>query len=242
MMRLLCFTYAGGNADFFDQLEDILGEKISVIKFEYPGHGSRRKEPLKHSIEEIAKDAYLLYGNKYRFEDDFALFGYSMGTLVMVEFIKLLLADGHENGLKYVFVASHEPRSYRKIIGDVEITEDWIKKRIVELGNISDKLQQNTTFWRMYLPLYMADFQSIAKYRFDDLKYKITAPITAMYSESDTSVFDIEGWKRFTDCSFETCKFDGGHFFIREHYEEVAKLIIGKLLDDKSLNRNQMGE
>lgn len=45
-MQLLCFTFAGGTAEFFNQLEDICTGKIDFVKLEYPGHGSRRKEKL----------------------------------------------------------------------------------------------------------------------------------------------------------------------------------------------------
>ena len=45
-MQLFCFTYAGGTAAFFNQLEAACAGKIDFVKLEYPGHGLRRKMRL----------------------------------------------------------------------------------------------------------------------------------------------------------------------------------------------------
>ena len=36
-MKLFCFTYAGGTASFYEQIEDLLPKSIEVIKLEYAG-------------------------------------------------------------------------------------------------------------------------------------------------------------------------------------------------------------
>ena len=57
-MRLFCFTYAGGNAAFFDLLESNLNESIEVIKLEYAGHSTRNRERFYDNFEELAQDMY----------------------------------------------------------------------------------------------------------------------------------------------------------------------------------------
>ena len=49
-MKLFCFTYAGGTASFYEQIEDLLPKSIEVIKLEYAGHGTRRKESFYHDF------------------------------------------------------------------------------------------------------------------------------------------------------------------------------------------------
>ena len=43
--QLFCYTCAGGTGAFFDTIEKDLPE-MQLVKPDYPGHGSRRKEPF----------------------------------------------------------------------------------------------------------------------------------------------------------------------------------------------------
>ena len=225
-MRLICFPYAGGSADFYGPLEKALDERFEVVKVEYPGHGSRRADSLKSSIIDIADDVYERVNEEYGLDSEYALFGYSMGTIVLLEFLNKAIHNGKAGLLQHIFVASHEPRSYRQVVGpDIDVTEEWVKKRVIELGSIPQGLYDNAPFWRMYLPLYMADFEAIFEYDLDALSLTVDAPITVMYSEEDDTIFDIDGWRRFCNESFDKYSFDGGHFFITDHYKEIAEII-----------------
>lgn len=83
-MQLFCFTFAGGTAEFFNQLEDICTGKIDFVKLEYPGHGSRRKEKLCDTFQELAEDLYGQLKENYS-GSDYALLGYSMGSIAVLE-------------------------------------------------------------------------------------------------------------------------------------------------------------
>ena len=54
-MKLICLTYAGGNATFYDQLQKELSKSVEVIALEYAGHGQRHKEPLYKRYVEAVK-------------------------------------------------------------------------------------------------------------------------------------------------------------------------------------------
>ena len=55
-MKLICLTYAGGNATFYDQLQKELSKSVEVIALEYAGHGQRHKEPLYKTFDELSRD------------------------------------------------------------------------------------------------------------------------------------------------------------------------------------------
>lgn len=45
-MKLICFTYAGGNSSFYDQLKNELLPDVNLIAAEYSGHGTRHRSPF----------------------------------------------------------------------------------------------------------------------------------------------------------------------------------------------------
>ena len=95
--QIFCFTYAGGNATLFE-----------LVKMEYSGHGTRHKEPLYMSFDELADDMYAGLKSKYN-GSEYALFGYSMGTISLVEVLKRIITDQKIPLPGHVFLAAHEP-------------------------------------------------------------------------------------------------------------------------------------
>lgn len=222
--QVFCFTYAGGNASFFDDIERDLPD-IEFVKLEYSGHGTRHKEPLYHNFDELADDMYTLLRRHYN-GSDFALFGYSMGTISLVEVLKRII-DGQAIPLPgNVFLAAHEPITKTEFLGSSQAEIDkWVKDRTIRFGTIPEKLLNNKSFWRMYLPLYQMDYSIIGKYRFEDLDLKSTIPATVFYSETDTRYEDMLLWKNYFIGDVRYHQYGGTHFFIQNHHREMAEII-----------------
>lgn len=222
--QLFCFTYAGGNASFFNEIERDLPE-YELVKLEYSGHGMRHKGLYYQSFDELTDDMEKALKKRYT-GGNYALFGYSMGTIVLVEVLKRVLADPVMQEPFHVFLAAHEPHSKTELIGftDNELDE-WVKDRTIRFGAVPKKLIHNKSFWRMYLPIYRADYSIIAKYRFEDLSLKTNIPATFFYTETDTPRTEMELWKSFFigDCEF--FQYEGTHFFIKNHHSEMADVI-----------------
>lgn len=222
--QLFCFPFAGGSASFFDRIEKDLPD-FDVVKLEYAGHGTRHREALSRNFDELANDMYARVRERCA-GTGYALFGYSMGTISLVEVLKRILDRKEVFPPKSVFLAAHEPltrEAYRIRTGENQ--DDWVKERTIRFGSIPAKLLSNESFWRMYLPLYRADYTMIGQYRFEDLRLASSVPATVFYSETDTRPENMLLWKKIFvgDCAFY--KFDGNHFFIREHHEEMARII-----------------
>ncbi len=224
---MICFTYAGGSASFFEVIErELTG--IELIKPEYAGHGTRHKEKFYQNFDELADD---IYERVKRFcKEDYALFGYSMGSISLVEVLKRIIADPKVKEPSHVFLAAHEPHSKTELTGfkDDELDE-WVKDRTIKFGAVPEKLINNKTFWRMYLPLYRTDYSIIRKYRFEDLKLRSNIPATVFYSESDTPLSKMNLWKNYFIGEFDIYRFEGKHFFIKEHHAEIAQIMKDKI-------------
>lgn len=224
--QLFCFTYAGGNAAFFDAIEQDL-HGIDVVKLEYAGHGDRRKEGFYHDFDELADDMFQKFAEKYA-GHAYALFGYSMGSISVVEVFKRIVESGVCEP-EIVFLAAHEPHTKSELLGfAADEKDDWVKTRTVNFGAVPEKLLKNKVFWRTYLPLYRADYTIIGKYQFEKLRFHTEIPAVIFYSETDTPRDEMELWRKyFSNCAFYP--YAGTHFFIQEHHAEMAEIIKCKL-------------
>lgn len=222
--QLFCFPCAGGSASFFDTIEkDLSG--FELVKLEYAGHGARHKEPCYQNFEELSEDVYHCLRLRYS-GGDYALFGYSMGTIALVEILKRILDDSGIRDPLHAFLAAHEPQSKAELSGfTADELDEWVKNRTIRFGAVPEKLQNNKSFWRMYLPLYRADYSVIATYKFEDLALRTTVPATVFYSETDTPRKEMEHWRNYFIGACAYYEFSGNHFFIQEHHRAMARLM-----------------
>ena len=209
-MQLFCFTYAGGTATFFDTIENEL-DGIEVVKLEYSGHGTRHREPLFYSFNDLSADIYRELKEEYK-GGTYALFGYSMGTITLVEVLKRILNDPEIGLPASVFLAAHEPHSKTELSDfspDI-LSDEWVKDVLASAMNPGLKA----------ISLVEA---------MGELELKTTVPATIFYSETDTPRKEMELWRNFFigDCEF--CCFEGKHFFIQQHYKEMTGIIQKRL-------------
>lgn len=225
-LKIFCFTYAGGNVSFFDDIEKDIPE-AEFIKLEYAGHGIRHREDFYSDFNELGED---LFGElKQRLHGDYALFGYSMGSISLVEILKRIIANEMQLP-KAVFLAAHEPHTKSELLGFEENElDEWVKNRTIKFGAVPEKLMKNKVYWRTYLPLYRADYKIIGKYDFDKLDLNTDIPADVFFSETDTPYADMKLWHKYFKGSIDFHRFDGTHFFIKEHHREIADIIKGRL-------------
>ena len=229
-MKLICLTYAGGNAAFYDQLQKELSKSVEVIALEYAGHGQRHKEPLYRTFDELSRDMLRLLKEKLVAGEDYAIMGYSMGTISTIELLKRILQDTILNNPIHIFLAAHEPATKKELknYADNEMDE-LIKERTIQFGGIPQTLKNNKSFWRMYLPIYKADYTLIGTYKFEELNLKTNIPATVFFSESDTPYEKMEAWNKYFINKCDFVQFEGNHFFIYDHYSEIARIIENRL-------------
>ena len=140
-IQLFCIPYAGGIADSFRELAELLalsqGSKCTAeaesmlvegnvvhsgnstaadmtsekaveilpVLLEYAGHGTRKTEPFYADFDEMTEDIAGQIREKRIPEYEFALLGYSMGSIVLYEILaKELLGEVP----CHIFVAAHE--------------------------------------------------------------------------------------------------------------------------------------
>lgn len=228
---LFCFTFAGGTAAFYDSFEQCLTDDIQVIKLDYSGHGKRHHEPLLSNFKQTADDLFSIITRDYAEivynpDNEVALMGYSMGSITAVEILNRFLALDGVCRPAHVFLAAHEPVSNHTLENLPEDrVDEYVKERTIAFGGIPDRLVHNKSFWRMYLPLYKADYLMIARYHFEELHLHTDIPVTIFYSESDTKYQDMQNWRKYFEGKCDYVEYKGSHFFIHDYYKEMSEVI-----------------
>lgn len=228
-MKLICFTYAGGNSSFYDLLKQELLPDIELIAMEYSGHGTRHRSPFYSDFFDLADDMVIQLKKCLQENDSYAIMGYSMGSISAVEVLRRLMEESLHLP-EHIFLAAHEPQTKASLADfNNEEMDELVKARTIKFGAVPEQLISNKSFWRMYLPLYRADYSIIGKYKFENLEMKSDIPATVFYSESDTPFEIIKDWKKyFVNTDF--VEYTGNHFFIHEHFCEMAQEIKKRLV------------
>lgn len=229
-MKLICFTYAGGNSSFYNQLKNELHPDIELIAAEYSGHGTRHRSPFYSDFEELANDMLVQVKGDLDGGSPYAIMGYSMGSISAIEVLRKLVDEKMPLPV-HVFLAAHEPQTKEDLVDyNNEEMDELVKARTIQFGGIPERLINNKSFWRMYLPIYRADYSIIGKYKFEKLALKSDIPATVFYSENDTPYEDIKNWDRYFE-KIDFIRYTGNHFFINEHFcaiaQEIKKRLVG---------------
>ncbi len=229
--QLFCFSYAGGTAAFFDVIEkDLKG--IELVKLEYAGHGERRREAFYKDFDALADDMYEQLRKRYC-GGEYALLGYSMGSISLVEVLKRIFASEMKKPIN-IFLSAHEPHTKSELLNfEADELDEWVKERTIRFGAVPKRLLDNKVFWRTYLPVYRADYMIIGKYQFEQLDMKADIPTTVFYSETDTPLSEMQLWEKYFPCEFH--QYPGTHFFIQEHHAEMAEIIKNKMGADNDI-------
>ena len=225
-LQIFCFTYAGGTGSFFDELEkDICNAEF--VKLEYSGHGTRHRESYYNDFNELGDDLFGILKEKQC--GDYALLGYSMGSISLVEVLKRIIDSGMDLP-QNVFLAAHEPLTKSDLLSySSDELDDWVKNRTIRFGAVPEQLVNNKVYWRTYLPLYRADYMIIGRYEFEKLELNTKIAADVFYSDMDTPYDEIRQWSNYFTGPLEFHGFEGNHFFIKEHHREIAEIIKGRL-------------
>lgn len=213
--RLVVFHHAGGSSLSFLKLAQALRGHYDVWLAELPGRGLRQGEPSPVSLRDFARAA------AREIPDDLPLtfYGHSMGAGLAYEAALALEEAGRS--LKRVVVsccrppaAGHGPAILRDRPYDTW-TDDDLLRAMASYGPIPAALREPAGR-EYYLPLFRLDLTLIREYQSAALPMR--APILAVAGRGDAEVRPavMQGWRDYTDGTFQLLTEEGGHFCVLE--------------------------
>lgn len=224
-MILFCLPYAGGSSAIYYKWRSYLSSSINMIPVELKGRGRRFNEEFYESIEEAVEDVFLYIKNKVC-DDEYVIFGHSMGSLLSYELYHKI----SESGLKmprHLFLSGYKAPSCPK---DEAITHtlpdrDFVKK-IMDFGGTPEELIKNNELFQLFLPIIRNDFKIIELYNHKSRQNKIECDVSILYGNQDSiKLEDISDWKNHVGNGFKIYNFNGNHFFINGNTKEITEII-----------------
>ncbi|RZA08746.1 MAG: thioesterase [Proteobacteria bacterium] len=214
--RLVVFHHAGGSALSFAKLAKGLGGgHYEVWLAELPGRGFRHREPALTSLKEYA----LACAREIPFDVPVNLYGHSMGAGLAFETARSAEAAG--NRVRRVIVsccrppaAGHGP-SILKELDPGAWNDEELLRAMALYGPVPPALQDpaGRTY---FLPLFRHDLTLIRQYHCEGPP--LHAPILAIAGRSDPEVRPavMQGWRDYTEGTFQLLTEEGGHFCVLE--------------------------
>lgn len=224
LIQLFMLPFAGGNSFSFNSLAECIDDEIEVLPIEYAGRGKRIKEGYITEYSQFLDDVVCEIKRMRNTNQPYALFGYSMGAALAYEIASKDLLDTPPIHLFY------GARSCIATESIPSMDEDDFVEYSKTLGGFDERVFQNKRWFKLFIHPLKDDYHIAKQYKFSEGIIP-GCDATIFYSENDTPFKAVHGWKKLTNGSTEFYEFGDNHFFMNEHYQEMARIINKTLLE-----------
>ncbi|CCD86085.1 putative thioesterase family protein [Bradyrhizobium sp. ORS 285] len=218
---LYCMPYAGGSGRVFSAWQRFFHPDIKIVSVDYPGRGTRMREPLLDSIARIADEFAETMASRRHAR--YALFGHSMGSLVAFEVChRLALRHGSRPAL--LAVSGHRaPDAPRQTPAMHDTSDAVFIAHLRELGATPPEVIAENDLMDLLLPILRADFRACETYAPAPGRM-LSIPIAAYGGLNDAEVdaAELRAWRKETTGPCVNRLFPGDHFYLRDHAATLA--------------------
>ncbi|UXI66277.1 thioesterase II family protein [Tahibacter amnicola] len=223
--RLVVFPYAGGGAAVFYHWLDRLPLDIELSIVRLPGRESLvDTAPFRDSQRAASHIADTLVSSDRR---PVACFGHSLGALMAYETVRELRRRGGQ--LPYLLMlsgrsAAHVPMRREPVFN---LPRTAFFAQLVAMGGMPEEMLALPELLEFVEPTLRADLAIN-----DTYQHVIEPPLAVPFvtfagrQDGDFPESDIARWAELTSLSFRQHAFDGGHFFINTHRDELLRWVV----------------
>lgn len=225
---LLVLPCAGASATMFLRWRRLLPEWIRVVPVELPGRGSRIGEPFADDFDALV--AQLCEEHAASLRGSYSLFGHSMGALLAWAIAQR--QDALARPLPWsLFVSAspapsqRDPDRFAGMDHDAALIADMRKH-----GGTPEEVFASPELLRLALDTLGADYRLCDSFR-STAPASLPMPLHVLAGRGDDIAAErIAAWRREAGGAFSLDWFEGGHFFIRQHEQQVLSVIVRELL------------
>lgn len=216
-LRLVCFPWAGGGANFYRKLCGRIAPDVELIAVQLPGREDRFHEPRLTRMELIV--AQVKRELSALADIPSLLFGHSMGALVAYEVAQALGGAGRFPLAGLILSGSNAPHiksCHSRCPHDA--SEGEVITDISSLGGTPPALLADESLMRSLLPSIRADYAVLEAYRAHPPMPLLDCPVIACAARGDQCISraGIDAWGQYAGLVFETHWFEGDHFYLTE--------------------------
>ena len=213
------FPHAGAAAAGYRSLATALATGGDTYVVQYPQRAERLREPAPETVHDLALG--LFEAGPWRRVAPLRLFGHSMGAVVAFEFARI--AQSRDAAVQRLWVSASPAPCTVSGMPVLPTSDDEMLVDIADLGGTDPALLADEEFAELLTAAVRADYQAVNRYDCAP-GVRIRADIHVLGARDDHRV-DAEAlrlWKNHTAGVFELFLYDGGHFYLNEHIDDVA--------------------
>lgn len=207
---------------------------VELIPLELAGRGKRFGSPFYKTINDAVKDIAEqiiphIGGSLY------ALWGHSMGGLIVYELCHFMRQQGHPLPVHLFCSGSTAPNLRKKDNPIHQLPEEQFLKEIEEMEGTPQEFFQNKELIDLYLPIMRNDFMIVEQYEYEVKTDKLNTDLSVLYGSEESFKNDVKEWETHTSKMCRIHEFQGGHFFLFDHIQQIASVINNTLMPYSSL-------
>jgi medium-chain acyl-[acyl-carrier-protein] hydrolase len=221
-VHLVTLPHAGGAASVYRSWSAWLPPEVDICLAHLPGRERRIGEPAHNRIEslvgELADHLRLVVDRPY------VLFGHSMGAIVAYELTRALAPRGFRPPAGLIVSGQRAPHRPDDSSHIHHLPDADFLGALRELGGTPSEVFEHPELIELLLPTLRADFAAIETYEWVPGP-PLEIPIVAFAGDRDEVIDpdDVAGWAEQTTAPIIVERFDGGHFFVLDRPEQVAR-------------------
>lgn len=226
--RLFCFPHAGGGASAFRTWSLEMPPDLELCPVQLPGRESRLTEQLPSSLGLLIQK--LTQGLRPYFDRPFALFGHSMGALLVFEFARALRRQRLVEPI-HVFISGHRaPHLPDRHAPIHALARPALINRIRIFGGTPEEVWASEELRSLILPAIRADLHLCETYRYVP-EAPLTCPLAAYCGRNDPYVDreELAAWRDHTSAEFSLRLLPGDHFYLRAERQRLVHDVVGRV-------------
>lgn len=224
-IRLLCFPFAGGNANFFLPWADNLPRDVELLAIQLPGRSARFNEKPVSSLSVLLDQ--LTPAVLPLLQQPCVFFGHSMGGVVAYELAAKLISKRRSPSMLILSACSApNTKPNPQMLHNLPTDDFWNK--VKSINGTPEELLNNKELLNLLEPALRADFKLVYDWQ---LRYQHTSPpvlpipfqIFGGTEDQSVRCEALEGWKNYSSRKSATHYFNGDHFFINREKKQLLK-------------------
>lgn len=231
-INLFCLPFAGGTRQSYREYKTRFPAFVRFIVMEYAGRGSRIREALQTDIRTIVNDLY--HQMVDNLEEDYALYGHSMGGIVAYLLARKILDNGFRPPLHLFITGTSGPSSVSRREKNLHLLDKAeFLEEVAKLRGLPEEILADSEFMDFFEPVLRADFAANETYSYEE-KEPMDVPITVITgTEEEMKKVDIHLWQKESSHKVDFRVMRGHHFFIYSNPVEIVNIIVRKLVSSQ---------
>jgi mycobactin phenyloxazoline synthetase len=220
---VVVFPHAGGAAAAYRSLAKALSANdVDTFVVQYPQRANRRHHPAADSIGALALE--LFEAGDWGSAAPLSLFGHCMGAVVAFEFARI--AEHNGVPVRVLWASAGQAPSTVAASGPLPTSDSGVLADMVDLGGTDPVLLEDEEFVELMVKAVQADYRALNAYSCRP-DVRISADIHAVGGNRDHRIGRemLASWETHTSGRFTLSDFEGGHFYLNDHLDAVARMV-----------------